>query len=107
MPQQESRRKVDSAAVQGKGSFVVFKPITWGEADELEEEISKHANDSAWQKERTRQLYADHLLDWNWSDADANPFELPSKDPDVFKRLTLEEVAFIDKLFEVKRDPKP
>ena len=107
MPKRVTSRKVATPKAQGKDSWVVFKPVTYGERLEALELEKQHANDddAEWRIEAQRQMYADHILDWNWVDGDDQPLPLPKDDPDVINGLTDVEQEALDALFG-DTDPK-
>jgi len=76
MPRQPKR--VDSAAVQGTESYIVIKPLTFGERRE---------------RFTVDELMA-RVIEWNWLDWDDEPLPLPHDDA-ARALLTGEETEFL------------
>lgn len=65
MSQRKTTYKVPSDEVQGEGSYVELKYLTWGE------------NRAAMKGEyKSDAILTDHLIGWNWVDAEGEPLEL-------------------------------
>lgn len=105
MPEKSTTKQVFSEKVQGKGSWVQFRKITYGESKALTAENKEHEGDAEWQAQRTEQLLRDHILKWNWVDEDGQALPLPSEDPAVLDSLTGDEISFLAGLFQ-SEDPK-
>lgn len=76
--------RVDSESVQGEGSFVEFKNLTWGEAKEFFGRPSGDLDN-----------IAARIADWNWTDEDGQPLPLPSEKPEIMQELMAWEVSFL------------
>lgn len=85
MPERKNKRtfRVESDAVQGEGSFVVFKRLTWEEYKALPDGIT--AGDAA----------ALAVVEWNWVDDAGKPLPLPSEQPEIIGQLMQEEIQFL------------
>lgn len=110
MPKRITSKRVKSDKVQGAGSWVEYKPFTYGERLELDDERALHvAQDedegSAWARASSERLVVEHILAWNWVDDNGEPLPLPSADPTVVHRLNDVEMGFINTLFRGE-DPK-
>lgn len=92
-PQRKHLFKVDSAAVQGEGSYVVMKAINWGEAKRLRKEIADMDDDG--KLVRNEQLLLDHVHEWNWVDEDGEPLPQLKDDPSIIDRLTQQEITWL------------
>ncbi len=77
MPARQLKR-VDCQAVQGDGSYMVIRPLTFGERGE-----GLDVNG-----------LMQRIVEWNWVDWDNEPLPLPH-DEEAQKRLTDAEVEFI------------
>lgn len=102
MPQQKRERRVDAKDVQGEGAFVLMRPLTYGESKEIRQTSGDMSSDD--KLATTERLISDHLIGWNFADANGVPFPLPSEDKTVFSRLTNEEMGFLGKALH--GDPK-
>lgn len=91
MPRKPNRR-VDSAEVQGPGSYVTFGQILWGAAQDLQR---RRDADEIGPTEHQNLYVGLHVADWNWTDAEGTPLPLPSTDPDVLRRLTQDEAVWL------------
>jgi hypothetical protein len=89
---QKVNRRVDSESVQGKGTYVVIRKLTLGEAQQVREQAKDGTIDDF---AMSMDLLTTHLVEWNWSDANEVPFPLPSADPAVMSKLTDDEVLFL------------
>lgn len=107
-PKRQSVRRILSDKAQGKGSWVDWKPLTFGERTTIRAAAEEHKDDdnTDWVIEQQQQLYIEHIIDWNWVDEHDAPLPVPSKDASVIQGLTDEEVAFLDSLFENNVAPK-
>lgn len=93
MPKRITTYRVDSAEVQGEGSWVEMSYITYGERLKALKGGSKtFAND----------ILNEHILAWNWVDSDGKPFGDPQ---DCLVDLFPPEREFlIGKLFNPKSE---
>jgi len=79
--------RVDSAKVQGEGSFVDLKYATYGE---------RHTPSLV-----VKDLLEAHVVEWDWVDNDNNPLPQP---PEGLDALVQPEVEFlIESLFSVPK----
>jgi hypothetical protein len=91
MPRKPNRQ-VDSAKVQGEGTYVVFRRLLWGEFQELSRrQEAKEITGEQYSSE----LIARQLADWNWTDESGVTLPVPQTDPSVLERLTDEEVGWL------------
>lgn len=86
---QKRGNKIDTTPVQGEGSFVIAKPLTWDELKELQ------SLDAVATEERAPGFLVDKVLDWNWTGDDDKPLPSPARDPSVIGKLTISEVIFL------------
>lgn len=106
MPRITSRR-VDTTDLQGEGSYVVFRKLTYGAQKEARrfvvignvrerkdltvEEIDKLIGE---EEKLTIELLTTGIIDWNWEDEDGKPLPIPTKAEDLDK-FTGEEINFL------------
>lgn len=106
MPRVTSRR-IETPELQGEGSFVLFRKLSWGtakkarrfmmigdvraRADLTVEEIDKMLAEEA---ALTIDLVANGVLLWNWQDENGQPLHPPKSTEDL-DLLTTDEVTFI------------
>lgn len=76
MPERKATKKIRTETVQGPHSWVIVKPLTFGDVYEVGV---------------TEAHLKAHVLEWNWVDDLGTPLQPPS-DPAVWDRLTLAEV---------------
>lgn len=86
---QKQGNKIDTAPIQGEGSFVIAKPLTWDELKELQ------SLDAEQTELRAPGFLVDKVLDWNWTGDDDKPLPSPAVDPTVVGKLTIPEVIFL------------
>lgn len=99
-------RRVASDAVQGAGSWVSVRIISFGEAKRITAETGNADANSAATIAMTERLIREHLVDWSWRDDNGNPLPLPSQDANVIDQLTVEEIAFLGTAINGNADPK-
>lgn len=91
-------RRVDSAEVQGEGSYVVFASPTFDDVAEFSNlifsENGKAATDSEAVKLVTPMLKR-FVTGWDWVDDEGNPLPNPQERPEVIDGLTMEEQSFL------------
>jgi hypothetical protein len=90
-------RKVDSEAVQGEGSYVVFASPTFEDISAFSELIYSRdgaANDSEAVKLVTPMLKR-FVTGWDWVDDEGKALPSPQEEPEVIDRLTMEEQSFL------------
>lgn len=108
MPKRQLVKRIPSDKAQGRGSWVEFVPLSYGKRLELRDEAARHEEDesSEWIKEQERQLYSDHIANWNWVDEHDVPLPLPKDDPTVIDGLLDDEIEFLSSLFAPAADRK-
>ncbi len=84
---------VNTADVQGEGSFVKVHRLTWESMKRFNEIGGAEAIDKL--TDEFRDLLAEHVEDWDWVDDNNEPLPKPKGNPDVFKELVLPEVTVI------------
>ena len=85
--------RVDSAPVQGEGSYVLLKKMTHGEVKAFNREMAAAAKS---EDEMPLQIVIrTQVVDWNWSDQDGVLFPLPKDQPEILERLTEAELLFL------------
>ena len=92
-------KRIDSAEVQGEGSFVVVKSP--GFADMKGFDVSGAEDDEKKAVEMLLPLLGALVHDWDWVDDDDNPLPLPEADPDVINRLCFQEQLFLTKALDL------
>lgn len=102
-------KKVQSAEVQGDGSFVIFSSPTFDDIAEFSDLIFSSAGVPApddEEKKSTSMLDSEavklvvpmlkrFVIGWDWVDDDDQPLVQPKEDPSVIDRLTMEEQTFL------------
>jgi hypothetical protein len=95
--------RVDSAEVQGEGSFVLLKRPSWSEMRKYMEGKIDAEDLTVYGKQYLQMT----VLDWNWVDDNGNPLPKPSDNPDVIDQLSIEESTFLMNALSFERkDPK-
>lgn len=94
--------RVPSDDVQGEGSHVVIKRMTWEDA-----EILMQDGEDRDQREIAKEFLPRLIIDWDWVDDDDKPLPKPKDDPDVIKRLPLAELNFLLRAVELIREDGP
>lgn len=72
---------VPSETVQGPGTWVIFRRLTWGEVKPY---LGKNMLDKV----------AAQIVEWNWTDDDGQALPLPKSGADL-EQLLSEETAFL------------
>lgn len=85
MAERKNKRtfRVESDAVQGEGSYVVFKRLTWEEVLALPDNLK--AGEAA----------ALAVVEWNWVDDEGKPLPLPSEHPETLGQLMNDEITWL------------
>lgn len=99
----QATRKVQSGTVQGSGSYVVVRKITWEQQKELDEKrLSMQQDASQMTREQRETFYADmeellstQIVEWNWADENGKALPLPSEDASVWDDMTDDEMEFL------------
>lgn len=105
-PKRQSVVRKDSAVVQGKGSFVQWRKLTWGESKEVMTEREALKDNPIALAEKMQSIIIDHVDDWNWVDDDGEPLPLPKNEPEGFDELNEDEITFLASLLNTDIDPK-
>lgn len=92
MPNRPNTVKVDSSGVQGEGSFVEFKRLTWGERQEIIKKIAEL--EGASYRAFTVEFMIDQLISWNWVDHEGNALPMPKNEVDL-NNIYPEESEFL------------
>src|SRR5512147_904763 len=108
MPKRNRDRTIQGSDLQGADSFVKVKIISVEEALDMQtaplviseeatdEERAKLESDHAAATERNaREKLCQYVLDWNWVDDDGVDLPKPHGNPDVFKKLTGQEIKYL------------
>jgi len=111
MPERVNKkfRKVDSAEVQGEGSWIIIRKVGFEIVRGQNVDDLKDADQNI---ELAYEATKTVLYEWNWVDDEGNPLPQPKDDPEVFDELTVEEQLFIlhaaefDKLGDLVADSK-
>jgi hypothetical protein len=99
--QRLSVKTVPSVEVQGEGSWVKLRAVTVGEAEDMRS-LADLPEDENSPEYRAKQddifkKLATIVIEWDWVDDDGTPLPCPPKDWTVFKRLTTDEMAFLNR----------
>ncbi|HML23520.1 MAG TPA: hypothetical protein PKD09_17825 [Aggregatilinea sp.] len=97
MPKRQAIYTYKSDEVQGEGSFVKIRAVTYGEAKKLRGAVQGMTDDE--KVVQNEQLIIDKIVEWNWVDDDGNPLPRPKDDPTVLESLTAQEMAFLGECF--------
>lgn len=95
MPRRVSKVRHPSEDIQGEGSYVVLRKLTWKEMKDRGWLSDKKDEKGNQRIEQGEALITYCLVEWNWADDDGSPLPLPSNDPTVIDGFTDEEVAFL------------
>jgi len=93
MPKRKSVRKIPSPEIQGEDSWVVVKPMTYGEQKAFRGQM-KSLDDEAKELEGCR-LLAEWVTDWNCVDEEDKPLPKPEGNPEIIDTLLSHEVRFL------------
>lgn len=92
--------KIDTAEVQGEGSYVIMRRLTWGDVEEL---AAQEAGNNT-RLEIARNILPHYLDEWNWVDDQGNPLPSPKENFEVIEGLVGLEVNFLlTKLMELRQ----
>lgn len=89
MPERQSRKKYDSAKVQGNDSWVLVERMTVADLREAQDTPAEQ------DMEYTLGLFERKVIDWNWVDSDGALMPNPQEDPGVLDTLTDQEFGFL------------
>ena len=98
MPRKPNRQ-VDSAEVQGEGSYVVFRRLLWGEFQDLSR---RHEAKEITDDQHSSGILGRQVAGWNWTDESGQALPVPQTDPSVLSRLTDEEVGWLIQQIQVE-----
>ena len=86
--------RVDTAAVQGEGSYARIRRMNVEEMRKCRQTANdKEQPFNAF--EAGVQLLRDHVIDWDWVGDDGKPLPFPDSNPEVIEVLTDDEVAIL------------
>ena len=98
MPQRKHKliQRIDSAEVQGEGSYVIVQNLNLEQAKGLYGS-AKSANRDSEDEMLTLgiQILKDLIIEWNWVDDDDNPLPQPKEHPEVLDTLPYQEATFL------------
>lgn len=92
MAKRQRTVKVDSAEVQGDGSFVEFRRYSRKERREVQEAMAGLESDAL--VEAIQAEVTSRLVSWDWVDDDDEPLPLPQS-PDDYDAMLDIEVGFL------------
>jgi hypothetical protein len=104
--------RVDAAAVQGEGAFVVVRKLGYAQRQKANQmltaafggKLAQQADTKnlvltseflAGNDAYTRELLTANVVAWNWVDDAGAALALPAADPNVIEGLTEDEVTFL------------
>lgn len=93
MAKRLNRTKINSAEVQGEGSFVVIVPLTVRQIRQNRKEAKNNPNFDMFENGLT--MLAELTVDWDWVGSDGELLPLPKDNPEVLDQLTETEALFI------------
>lgn len=91
MPKRKSTVRIDSDDVQGGGSWVRVRKMTWRQVKDI---ARRAEDDSVDAFEMNDQMLKEQVVAWNWCDEDGQPLPEPGAEG-VFDDLTDEEFTFL------------
>lgn len=104
MPKRQSTKRVDSAAVQGAGSWVDVRRITYGMG--IDAQSLQGVTETPVLDEFNRKLITYLVAGWNWVDEDGNELPLPEAAPSVIDGLLDTEVLWLMQQLTAQTDRK-
>lgn len=103
MPKRNNLVRHPSEELQGDGSYVLLRNITWGEMKRRGWLTGERTEGKDRKIDEAEKIFEFCVADWNWVDDEDNPLPLPKDDPAVLDKLTYAESTFImEKLFGSK-----
>ncbi|MDZ4771205.1 MAG: hypothetical protein SGJ24_18950 [Chloroflexota bacterium] len=102
MPHRHTVVHIDASSVQGDGAYVLVRPLTYGAARRVRSRAESLSD--ADQIALGESLLIDHIIGWNWVDADGLILPLPSVDRAVLDSLTVAEMDLLGRALVT--DPK-
>ena len=104
MSKRQSTKRVDSTAVQGDGSWVDIKRITYGMG--IDAQALQGVTETPVLDEFNRKLITYLVAGWNWVDDDGNELAVPEDDPGVIDGLLDTEVLWLMQQLTAQTDRK-
>ena len=95
MPKRQTTRKIPSPNIQGDDSWVIVKPMTYGEQKAFRDEMRKLEDDPEALELEGCKLLAQWVTDWNWVDDNGDPLPKPAGNPEIIDTLLSHEVQFL------------
>lgn len=88
-------RHVDSTDIQGEGTWVEFKRMTYGESKRFAALQGVNGMVLEEQFSLIDSILQSHIAGWNWTDEHGKPLPCPSDDAAVIDNLTNEEMTWL------------
>jgi hypothetical protein len=92
MPKRPDTVKVDSSGIQGEGSWVEFRRLTWGERQDIVKQIGELEGEAY--RKFVVEFMLGQLVSWNWVDKNGKPLKMPSNE-EALNSLYPEESDFL------------
>ncbi len=118
MPERKNVMTVQSPAVQGEGSWVKLRKLSWAKQQEGQRLLAEAAGGTlpsdatslaltadflAVNKAFTVELLLESVIAWNWVDDEGNDLPLPQDDAAI-RLLSADEVQFLVKALQGRAD---
>ena len=94
MAKRQSTFRVDSAEIQGEGSYVVLRHIPYGLVSAAGRKATQDAVTPEEEDEFVRDLIAKGVVEWDWVDDEGTPLPTPAAGLDL-DELLAHEVQFL------------
>lgn len=104
--QRRNTKRLNTTNVQGEGSWVEIRQVTFGESKRIRAELKAAEGDEDAQIALTQKLLVDHVINWSWVGDDNQPLPLPKVDSSVIDLLTADEIAALSEAINGETDPK-
>ena len=95
MPKRKIVRKIASAEIQGDDSYVVVKPMTYGEQKAFRDRMRQLEDEPDALELEGCKLLAEWVIDWNWVDEEGETLAKPEGNPEIIDTLLSHEVKFL------------
>jgi hypothetical protein len=108
MPKRNRDKLIEGSQLQGMDSFVRVKivsveealsmqlpPLVIPEGADDDERARLEAEYNTASELNAREKLCQYVLDWNWVDDNDQPLEKPFNNPEVFRKLTGQEIRFL------------